>query len=308
MQGVLSLKKSHFEPRYILTAPLNPQIHEQRLKSKTEYTSEQIAAILKEVHLYKTFHQERPGFFDSSLNKDSSREAYTHLRALVMAYGGITPDGSLVFSDSSHLTTTMDTSQSTLPEVQRPPPDESIVALGVSATSLAMDEIGGRGQTPQAVKSVQVWSRSSSSTVRSSSRPVSGPTGSEGIINRRQLQAIAAVAGKPSIPASDVKVYHTRMLYCRPGTSGFKPRAASSLVQPGDQTRTPATSKPSGDDREEEGEEEEDEDDQGEEEEEEEEEEESSEEETSEENSSHSSESFSKLSSSRAVSPPREDS
>ena len=101
-------------------------------------------------------------------------------------------------------------------------------------------------------------------------------------------------------------------LISRPGTSGFKPRAASSLVQPGDQTRTPATSKPSGDDREEEGEEEEeeeekeDEDDQ-EEEEEEEEEEESSEEETSEENSSHSSESFSELSSSRAVSPPRED-
>ena len=26
MQGVLSLKKSHFEPRYILTAPLNPQV------------------------------------------------------------------------------------------------------------------------------------------------------------------------------------------------------------------------------------------------------------------------------------------
>eukprot|EP00731_Ephydatia_muelleri_P001490 Em0001g1490a len=137
----------------------------------------------------------------------------------------------------------MDTSQSTLPEVQPPPPNKSIVAPGVSATSLAMDKIGGRGQTPQMVKSVQVWSRSSSSTVRSSSRPVSGPTGSEGIINRQQLQAIAAVAGKPSIPASDV----------RPGTSGFKPRAASSLVQPGDQTRTPATSKPSGDDREEEG-------------------------------------------------------
>ncbi|KAL5516355.1 hypothetical protein EMCRGX_G001652 [Ephydatia muelleri] len=87
MQGVLSLKKSHFEPRYILTAPLNPQIHEQRLKSKTEYTSEQIAAILREVHLYKTFHQERPGFFDSSLNTglplsdDDFVAVYDHLES-----------------------------------------------------------------------------------------------------------------------------------------------------------------------------------------------------------------------------------
>ncbi|KAL5493262.1 hypothetical protein EMCRGX_G014411 [Ephydatia muelleri] len=43
---------------------------ENELKSKTEYTPEQIAAILREVHLYKTFHQERPGFFDSYLNTD----------------------------------------------------------------------------------------------------------------------------------------------------------------------------------------------------------------------------------------------
>ena len=115
---------------------------------------------------------------------------HTHLRALVVAYGGI--DGSLVFSDSSHLTTTMDTSQSTLPEVQ------SIVAPRVSATSLAVDEIGGRGQTPQAVKSVQAvvrgWSRSSSS-VKSPSRPVACPMGSEGIVSHVACHLTCAIKG-----------------------------------------------------------------------------------------------------------------
>ena len=81
----------------------------------------------------------------------------------------------------------------------------------------------------------------------------------------------------------------------RPGTGGFKPRAVSGLVHPGDQARTPAASKQSGGDREEDGEED------GEEE------EDSSEDETSENSSHNSDESFSELSSSRAVSPPRED-
>ena len=127
-----------------------------------------------------------------SSSPDSFRESYTQLRAQVMAYGGITPEGSLVFSDSSHLSTTMDTSHSTLAGPH--PPDHSIAAPGVSGTSLAVEDLGGRGQAtpPPAAKGVQavakVWrSHSSTPSAKSSSRPASGPAGSDTMVRSHDM-------------------------------------------------------------------------------------------------------------------------
>ena len=84
----------------------------------------------------------------------------------------------------------MDTSQSTLPEVQ---PVQTIVAPGVSVTSLAVDKIGGHGQTPQAVKSVvRVLS---SSSVRGSSRHVACLMGYEGIVSHVTCYLTCVVKG-----------------------------------------------------------------------------------------------------------------
>ena len=94
-QGVLSLKNSHFEPRYILTTPLTTkvpprlatglvtskswarfgthslQVHEERLKA-SDYTASQIKEVLQEVQLYWQMHQDNPGFFDAAINTGST--------------------------------------------------------------------------------------------------------------------------------------------------------------------------------------------------------------------------------------------
>lgn len=44
------------------------QIHEQRLKAKGYYTEAEIRRALREVHVYKKLHQEKPGFFDTAIN------------------------------------------------------------------------------------------------------------------------------------------------------------------------------------------------------------------------------------------------
>ena len=106
-----------------------------------------------------------------------------------MAYGGITADLSLVFSDSSHHTTaTTDTSHSNLTE-DAPPSDLASADPGIKSVSFVVDGFGGRGQmmTPQAAKGMQavakVWSHSSTSSARSSSRPVSGPGGPDVMVS-----------------------------------------------------------------------------------------------------------------------------
>ncbi len=104
VQGVLTLKKTHFEPRYILTLPLSAEVscgpgtvktktladipvlharlyfyishflslftqaHRKRLQEKGCYTEEQMTAIVSKGELYKQIHLDNPGFFDTSIN------------------------------------------------------------------------------------------------------------------------------------------------------------------------------------------------------------------------------------------------
>ena len=75
-QGVLSLKLSHYEPRYILVLPLDASSHEQRLKSMGYMSSSQIDDTLKRAQLYQQTNQDKPGFFDMVV--DSSKYTFPH--------------------------------------------------------------------------------------------------------------------------------------------------------------------------------------------------------------------------------------
>ncbi|XP_053719680.1 leucine-rich repeat and guanylate kinase domain-containing protein isoform X2 [Synchiropus splendidus] len=86
LEGVLSLKNCHFEPRYVLLLPSRVDQYVERLRSRGIYTPAQVDAAVSRLHLYVTFHQQRPGFFDSTVVCDDLDEAYQTLQRLVKDY------------------------------------------------------------------------------------------------------------------------------------------------------------------------------------------------------------------------------
>jgi hypothetical protein len=102
---------------------------------------------------------------------DSLREGYSHLRALVMAYGDISPQSPLSMMSSSQQTThqtstTLSSSERTTPQINEEDPsliDAFPVVVAITA----------RGHAHSAPRS---WSRPQSQQSRStpSSRPISG--------------------------------------------------------------------------------------------------------------------------------------
>lgn len=204
LQGVLSLKNTHFEPRYVLTMPYSPQVHKQRLINKKCYSEEQIDMAVEDAERYKQINRETPGFFDVAINTDSLSESYQRLKVLVMAYGGITPDSSASSRPTTQLTTSTSTSNTTQEaSVICPPPHGSpIIPAGLMAKAWSRSSSAKTNNTRE--HSAATWRHGSSGRV------VSG--------SRRHCQAVAAVAGKRSISAS------------RPSTSGTTTRPASELT------------------------------------------------------------------------------
>lgn len=64
LQGVLSLKKSYFEPRYILLIPTQVESYISRLSSRGLYTPAQIKAAVSRIELYAATNRQYPGLFD----------------------------------------------------------------------------------------------------------------------------------------------------------------------------------------------------------------------------------------------------
>lgn len=63
-QGVFSLKKSFFEPRYILLLPTQLEKYINHLKSLEVYTPAQTDVEVSLVELYANTNSQRPRFFD----------------------------------------------------------------------------------------------------------------------------------------------------------------------------------------------------------------------------------------------------
>ncbi|XP_050933496.1 leucine-rich repeat and guanylate kinase domain-containing protein isoform X2 [Lates calcarifer] len=86
LEGVLSLKNSYFEPRYILLIPTQVEKYIDHLKSRDLYTPAQIDMAVSRIELYANTNMRRPGFFDNVIPCDDWEEAYQTLRQVVEEY------------------------------------------------------------------------------------------------------------------------------------------------------------------------------------------------------------------------------
>ncbi|XP_053572364.1 leucine-rich repeat and guanylate kinase domain-containing protein [Bombina bombina] len=89
IEGVRSLKNSHFEPRYILLLPVNKERYEGWLRRKGLFTRPEIEVAVSRVDMYRKINENNPGFFDAVINTDDLDEAYTKLSLLIKEYLGL---------------------------------------------------------------------------------------------------------------------------------------------------------------------------------------------------------------------------
>ncbi|XP_074481637.1 leucine-rich repeat and guanylate kinase domain-containing protein isoform X2 [Sebastes fasciatus] len=86
LEGLLSLKNSYFEPRYILLIPTQLEKYMGHLKSRDHYTPAQIDMAISRIELYADTNRQRLGFFDNVIPCDDWEEAYQTLRQVVKEY------------------------------------------------------------------------------------------------------------------------------------------------------------------------------------------------------------------------------
>eukprot|EP00795_Rhopilema_esculentum_P002088 gene2088-17659_t len=161
LEGVMVLKNTHFEPRYILILPETKQAQEERMRSKKFYSDSHINQAIERVALYVETNREHPGYFDTVICSDDLEESYKQLKRVVLEYLGISPVNSSV-SCISRSTHESEISPVSLSEVTRPistPYDkESLTASAVkpwirtSAGSRAL-ESNNHTNLPRSAKS-----------------------------------------------------------------------------------------------------------------------------------------------------------
>lgn len=75
-QGVFSLQKSCFEPRYVLLIPTQTEKYISHLRARGLYTPAQIAAAVSRIELYANTNRQRPGFFDNVIPCGMARKHF----------------------------------------------------------------------------------------------------------------------------------------------------------------------------------------------------------------------------------------
>ncbi|NWX14572.1 LRGUK protein, partial [Aegotheles bennettii] len=89
IEGVHSLKKTYFKPRYILLVPMNKGKYEGHLRRKGLFSRAEIEEAVSRVDMYIKISEDFPGYFDGVVNTDELDEAFTELSFLVKAYLGL---------------------------------------------------------------------------------------------------------------------------------------------------------------------------------------------------------------------------
>ncbi|XP_068258108.1 leucine-rich repeat and guanylate kinase domain-containing protein [Nyctibius grandis] len=89
IEGVRSLKNTHFKPRYILLVPTNKEKYEGHLRRKGLFSRPEIEEAVSRVDMYIKMSQDFPGYFDAVVYTDELDEAFTELSCLVKAYLGL---------------------------------------------------------------------------------------------------------------------------------------------------------------------------------------------------------------------------
>ncbi|XP_061571216.1 leucine-rich repeat and guanylate kinase domain-containing protein-like [Cololabis saira] len=86
LEGVLSLKKTYFEPQYILLLPTRVETYKHHLENRGIYTPAQIDEAVSRLDLYARINTQRPGFIDKIIPCDDWEDAYRTLRQTVKEY------------------------------------------------------------------------------------------------------------------------------------------------------------------------------------------------------------------------------
>ena len=91
LEGIMSMKRTHFQPRCILVIPDSLQAYKERLSNTNRYTESEIMESVKKVGLYTEIHQQQPGYFDAAILSDEVDETFSQLKNVIEAYLDITP-------------------------------------------------------------------------------------------------------------------------------------------------------------------------------------------------------------------------
>ncbi|NXC03497.1 LRGUK protein, partial [Orthonyx spaldingii] len=89
IEGVRSLKNTHFKPRYVLLVPKAKGKYEEHLRRTGLFSRPEIDQAVSRVDMYLQISQECPGYFDAVISTDELCEASRELNLLVKLYLGL---------------------------------------------------------------------------------------------------------------------------------------------------------------------------------------------------------------------------
>jgi len=88
LEGVLSLKRTAYQPRVALITPLDPVKHEARLRARQHYSEPIIKLSVQRNTLYTEYHDSNPGNCDIAINSSDIDKAFDQLVQLIEYYSG----------------------------------------------------------------------------------------------------------------------------------------------------------------------------------------------------------------------------
>ena len=91
-EGILSFKKSFFEPRYLLIIPRDEDLYREHLESYYQMSEDEITRVMGRRDLYIKVNQENPGFFDQVIDSNDIDTALQTLTTIVREYLGLPAD------------------------------------------------------------------------------------------------------------------------------------------------------------------------------------------------------------------------
>ena len=104
--GALSLKKTHLEPRLVLTLALEPSVQEQRLRDMNlGFRDAAMRWAVERTRAHLDWHRAHAGFFDALFATDDIVGAYLRLQQLVSDYlglGGLSESATAERASRSH--------------------------------------------------------------------------------------------------------------------------------------------------------------------------------------------------------------
>ncbi|XP_062522841.1 leucine-rich repeat and guanylate kinase domain-containing protein-like isoform X2 [Corticium candelabrum] len=202
LEGVMSLKKSYFEPRYLLVVPQSLQVHVARMRERGYYTEAEIERVQSRVEKCIQIHQDRPGCFEQAINSDDIDQAYGDLKHLVVQQYLALSNDPTPFSSAGHY--------------------GSATSKGLAGTSQAL---------------AQVFSRPSSSATGRTRSVLE-----EQLYKRRLSQARAAVVGPAPPPRHSVSAPASIALDVDFGKEGIRDTSNVSLSALQNNQPTPSSS------------------------------------------------------------------